>query len=131
MNKALILAAAPLALTACATGSLETGVVPAGSFTALETPDRVYSSTQAVMQHYLAAVGRDVPTREETGDYPGGSGDRLLLFTAEHLEDDSVSAMQWRVLLDQTDGGLRVINAGVRQQCARSGSNDWTNSPCP
>ena len=132
MKKLMILASLPLALSACSTAStLETGVVPAANFSPLENANDVFASPRLVMEYYLKAVDRDEPTKQEIGVYPGSSGDRLLLFTAENLEDDSVSAMQWRVVLDQTDVGLRVVGAGVRQQCARSGSDEWTNAPCP
>ena len=131
MKKVIALAAMPLALSACAAQTLETGVAPAASFSPLERPGRVFASPRMIAEHYLASAGRDEPSEMQVGNYPGGSGDRLMLFTAEGLEDDSVEAMQWRVVIDQTDIGLRVISAGVRQRCARSGSDEWTNTPCP
>ncbi len=121
----------PLALAACGTPQLETGVAPVGAFSPLSVPGEVFADNDAVAAYFLGTVGRSSPSQQQFGDYPGDAGDQLLLFSAEGLEDDSVRAMQWRVVVEQVGEDLRVTNAGVRQRCARSGSSEWTTALCP
>ena len=132
MRKLLIAATLPLALAACAqTATLETGTVPAASFNALQLPGRVFASPRQIIAHYLAPLNRTEADEQEMGRYSGGAGDQLMLFSVHGLEDDSVSGKQFRVVIIQTDIGLRVVSAGERYQCARDNSDTWTASPCP
>ena len=132
MIRATALVLASLALASCtARETVQTGYVPAASFAALATPDAVFADSDAVMAHFLASAERNSASESEESDFPGGRGNKLLLFSAEGLEDDSVRAMQWRVVLEEAAGGYRVAEAGLRQRCYRSGSNQWTTAPCP
>lgn len=132
MRKLLISACLSLALAGCIQpGTLETGVAPAASFNPLQLPGRVFASPRQIIAHYLAPEGRTEADKQEMGNYSGGTGDRLLLFSVEGLEDDSVSGKQFRIVMIQTDIGLRVVSAGERYQCARDNSDAWTTSPCP
>lgn len=130
MIRRAALFAMPLALAGCATG-FDSTVVPVANFSALTVPAQVFADADAVIAHFVGAVGRSGPSEKQVGDYPGDAGDQLLVFSVDRLEDDSVSAMQWRVLVRQHGEGVRVANAGVRQRCARSGSDEWTTAPCP
>lgn len=126
-----------LALAACAPvedigpGSVENGIIPAASYAALQVPERAFASADQVVAYYLEPLGRSHTSQREEGAAAGGTGERLLLFAVDGLEDDAVLAQQWRVVLSQTDAGLRVVRAGLRQQCRRSGSDQWTIVPCP
>lgn len=123
--------AAPLALAACGPQQLETGIAPNASYSPLTLPAQVFTDNDAVIAHFVGSVGRSSASESQVGDYPGDAGDQLLVFSVDGLEDDSVAAMQWRVLVKAHGEGVRVANAGVRQRCARSGSREWTTAPCP
>ncbi len=131
------LAASFLALAACApvedigAGSVEDGIIPSASFAALQVPGQKFASADQVMAYYLEPLGLSRASRQENDPLAGSPGESLLLFSAEGLEDDSVRAQQWRVVLRQTDGGLQIVRAGLRQQCYRSGSDEWTAALCP
>jgi len=132
MRQALVLCATVFALAGCSqTGKLETGIAPNATFNALQLPAGAFASPREVIAHYLEPLGRSEADEQEVGNYSGGSGDRLLLFSVEGLEDDSVSGEQFRVVLDQADDGLRVVSAGVRYRCARGDADNWTASTCP
>ncbi len=122
-----LVAAAPLA--ACASG-FDSTVVPAASYIPLQPPAQGFAGPDEVVAFYLDPIEASVSERQY-GDYPGDAGDRLLVFSAEGLRDDSISAQQWRVLLQEDASGLRIVSVGLRQRCARSGSDEWTNAPCP
>jgi len=122
---------APLALVACGPQQLETGIAPNASYSPLALPAQVFADNDAVIAHFVGTTGRSSASESRIGDYPGDAGDQLLVFSADDLEDDSVAAMQWRVLVKDHGAGVRVANAGVRQRCARSGSREWTTALCP
>jgi hypothetical protein len=132
MKRLAFVALAGVALTGCTERqTVQTGYVPSASFAALAAPATIFADNDAAMAHYLASVGRRSPSDREVNDFPGARGSQLLLFTAEGLEDDAVRDMQWRLLTEQTDEGIRVIEAGLRQRCYRSGNSEWTTTPCP
>ena len=132
MKRLAIIALAVVALTGCTERqTVQTGYVPSASFAALAAPAAIFADRDAAMAHFLASVGRHSPSDREVNDFPGTRGSQLLLFTANGLEDDAVRDMQWRVLIEQADGGIRVKEAGFRQHCRRSGNSEWTTAPCP
>lgn len=131
MTRTLAILALPLALAACGPQQLETGIAPNASYSPLTLPAQVFDDSDAVIRHFVSMAGRSAASESQVGDYPGEAGDQLLVFSAEGLEDDSVEAMQWRVLIKQHGDGVRVANVGVRQRCARSGSREWTTALCP
>jgi hypothetical protein len=132
MTRLAFIALAAIVLAGCSQReTVQTGYVPSASFAALATPEQIFANNDAAMAHFLASVGRHSPSDKEVNEFPGNRGSQLLLFTAEGLEDDAVRDMQWRVLLERAEGGYRVIEAGLRQHCRRSGTNQWTTTPCP
>lgn len=132
MKRLVTIALAAIALTGCTEReTVLTGYVPSASFAPLDTPGQIFADDDAAMAHFLASIGRRSPSDKEVNDFPGGRGSQLLLFSADGLEDDAVRAVQWRVLLEQAEGGYRVLEAGTRQRCYRSGSDEWTTAPCP
>ncbi|SNT34665.1 hypothetical protein [Antarctobacter heliothermus] len=59
-------------------------------------------------------------------------GRLMIEFTDAGGGDDSVRAIQRRMEFLQTEGGRwQLVAYGFRQQCWRSGSDDWTDRPCP
>lgn len=59
-------------------------------------------------------------------------GRLVIEFTDSGGGDDSVRAIQRRMEFRQTeDWRWRLAAYGFRQKCWRSGSDDWTDSPCP
>ncbi|TIX49106.1 hypothetical protein [Alteraurantiacibacter aquimixticola] len=132
MTRASALALAALVLASCtARETVQTGFVPAAAFAPLAAPGEAFADGDAVIAHYLAGTGRNSPSEREVSDYPGARGSQMLLFSAEGLEDDSVRAMQWRVVIEEAAGGYRVTEAGLRQRCYRSGNDQWTTALCP
>ncbi len=132
MNRLAFITLAALTLAGCTQReTVLTGYVPSASFAPLATPDQVFADGDAVLAHFLSTVGRTSPSEREVNDFPGTRGSQLLLFSAQGLEDDAVRDMQWRVLIEQAEGGYRVLEAGLRQHCRRSGSSEWTTTPCP
>ncbi len=74
--------------------------------------------------------GEGDPTLDLTA---GIEGERLVMvLTLGGGGDDSVSAVQRRIEFIQVED-LRwaVMAYGFRQKCFRSGSDDWTDKPCP
>jgi hypothetical protein len=75
-------------------------------------------------------TGEGGPTLDFTA---GIEGDRLVMvLTLGGGADDSVRAVQRRMEFIQTEDLRWALMAyGVRQKCYRSGSDDWTDQPCP
>lgn len=131
MIKAVLPALATLAaLSGCATVPfLETP--PASAYDPVPLPGRVFVNTRAVIDWYLARANVEGATvTREVGRDPNAGGNRIALVTATGLEDDSMEAMQWRLVVFNTDIGLRVSEAGVRYNCRRGPNPGWGREPC-
>ena len=133
MKRLFLFAPAMLALAACATSDRPgMNAPPVGEFRPLNLPNQSFASVDAVMGHYRGERQDHVTYEDAQGRPTDGFGDRLLLFSASGYHDDSVEAEQWRVTVDQTDGGYRVVEAGVRFKCARGDRRgEWRSSLCP
>lgn len=119
-----------LALAACA-APLTPATEMASSYNALPNPGVVFQGANEVIGYYLKDSGRDAPTTRSVNSDPKGVADLVVVFSAEGYEDDSLAAEQWRVSLNQTDLGYRVIDAGVRYRCYRADPTEWRKEICP
>lgn len=109
---------------------------PASDFSPLSIPDRTFAAEDRVIAHYVPAPTAkeskdEVRITREIGRDGTGSGTHIILVTAEGYADDSVSGEQWRIVLDDVGSDYRVVEAGVRYQCARGANPGWSKSPCP
>lgn len=132
MIRPLAILAMPLALAACATTPPVIDAPPASAYTALAVPDRVFLTPEDVVDHYLDRAnteGAQVDTR--IGRDGSGVGNRLALVTTDGYADDSVRGEQWRIVLAEVDDGYRVIQAGIRYNCARGPNPGWSRDLCP
>lgn len=131
MKKILAALALPLALAACETLPV-VEAPPASAYTPLAIPGRVFPSAEEVVDHYLARAnieGAEVDT--QIGRSASGAGTRMILVTTDGYRDDSVRGEQWRIVLAQTDIGFRVLQAGIRYNCARGDNPGWSRDLCP
>lgn len=131
MKRLAISAFLPLALAGCAT--MPPLDAPAADYRPLDAPGGVFDTPEAVVAYYARQEGFAVADAEvEVGRDATGRADRIVLFTLDALEDDSVSARQYRIALTHTDIGYRPVAAGQRFQCARgSNAGEWTRELCP
>ena len=133
MRMQLALFATPLLLAACAQPMGPRGAEDnrARSFNALPLPSQVFADPDAVVTHYLAERGVALPTTRLLDNDPDGEADAVLLFSAEGYADDALAGEQWRMALDRTEAGYRVIEAGVRYRCYRAEPGRWRLALCP
>lgn len=54
-----------------------------------------------------------------------------ILIKSDHLKDDSIMAVEYRVDFNGQAGQWIIKWAGVRHKCRRSYYKGWTTSPCP
>lgn len=132
MKRAFALICAPLALAACQTTPPVIDAPPANAYTALSMPDRVFGSEDAAIDYYLARANvGGARVEREIGRDGSGLGNRLLLVTTDGYADDSVRGEQWRIVLAQSGDGFRVLQAGIRYNCARGANPGWSRDLCP
>jgi len=99
------------------------------AYQTIERPDRVFAGPRQVIQHYIRPLGFSQPAERSVRN---DSGNRVVTFSVEGLEDDSITEQEWRVVLNQTDRGMRPISAGTRYRCARGeNAGEWSTTPCP
>ncbi|WAT17146.1 hypothetical protein OZN62_09385 [Aurantiacibacter sp. MUD11] len=123
--------AAPLALAACAVMPY-LDAPPASAYNPIEIPDRVFANPDQAVAWYLERTGNaEAEVTTEIGRDPSGRFTRLVLITASGYADDSVTGEQWRLALAQTDIGFRVVQAGIRYNCARGDNPGWSRDLCP
>ncbi len=131
MMRSFAIIALPLALAACETVPV-VAAPPASAYTPLATPGRVFQSVEDAIEHYLDRSNIEGAVVEtEIGRDASGVGTRLALVTTDGYRDDSVRGEQWRIVLGQTDIGYRVIQAGIRYNCARGENPGWSRDLCP
>ncbi|MGB3796851.1 MAG: hypothetical protein WA957_11170 [Alteraurantiacibacter sp.] len=131
MRRFLAILTLPLALAACSTTSI-VEALPASAYTALSVPDRSFQSEDQVIDFYLnrANIGGAQIDRE-IGRDGSGLGSRMILVTTDGYRDDSVIGEQWRIVLSEADDGYRVLQAGIRYNCARGQNPGWSRDLCP
>ncbi len=132
MKRALALLCAPLALAACQTTLPVIQAPPAGEYTALSVPDRTFDSEEDVIDFYLARANTaGARIDREIGRADFGEANRIVLVTTDGYADDSVRGEQWRIVLRESGDRFRVIQAGIRYNCARGASPGWSRDLCP
>ena len=130
MKRTLAFVALPMALAACTTTPI-VDAPPASFYTALSIPDRAFASEEQVIDYYLDRAnteGADVSN--EIGRDGSGLGSRMILVTTDGYRDDSVIGEQWRIVLGEAGDGYRVLQAGIRYNCARGANPGWSRELC-
>ncbi len=131
MKRAFAILLAPLALAACATTPV-IDAPPASAYTPLSIPDRAFQSEEQVADFYLNRANTDdAEITREIGRDGSGLGSRMILVTTDGYRDDSVIGEQWRIVLGEADDGYRVLQAGIRYNCARGANPGWSRNLCP
>ena len=94
---------------------------------------QVVDQPMALMQDWLMYFPESAEGRPRIDLSAQVTDGRLVVeFTDASGGDDSVKAIQRRMEFLQTDDWRwRLVAYGFRQQCWRSGSDDWTDRPCP
>ena len=128
----LAILAAPLALAACAATLQTVDAPPASAYTPLSMPDRVFDTEDQVIDYYLARANTaDADIEREIGRDGSGLGARMIVVTTDGYQDDSVLGEQWRIVLGEANNGFRVLQAGIRYNCARGANPGWSRDLCP
>ncbi len=55
----------------------------------------------------------------------------VYLLTMNDLQDDSIRAERYRVSFKKEEAGLRLVQVGRQNQCARGKIKGWTKRLCP
>lgn len=132
LNRAALTLACTAGLAACATTSPVLEAPPASAYNPLAIPDRAFSSEAEVIDVYLARASTDdAEITRETGRDSSGLGSRMILVTTDGYRDDSVRGEQWRIVLGESDGGFRILSAGIRYNCVRGANPGWSRDLCP
>ena len=131
MKGSLALLSMPLALAACATLPV-IDPAPAGAYAPLDPASGLFRFPEDAATDYLerANVG-DASVETQVGRDGSGLGTRVVLVTTDGYRDDSVRGEQWRIVLGQSDLGFRVLQAGIRYNCARGENPGWSSDLCP
>ncbi len=131
MKRLFATLALPLTLAACATTPV-VDAPPASAYTRLSIPDRAFASEDQVIDHYLnRANTRGADVTREVGRDGSGLGSRMILVTTDGYRDDSVMGEQWRIVLGEAGDDYRVLQAGIRYNCARGANPGWSRDLCP
>jgi hypothetical protein len=111
----------------------EGAVPPQDAFTPIERYGITYDKPRDIAEFYLEQFGlhrNDADVHEVR--HPGNRSMRILIVTADEVENHSVTGAQWRLGVRFSNGQWQAVEAGMRRKCARGeDAGQWTKSVCP